>query len=479
MATCKYESDEYRCPWESDEETGDGFCILHSPNPEKDQEAFAKRLAAHREKYGDVFIGFVFPATVSFTNTEFSGNADFTGAKFSGEARFGGAKFVGNANFGRAAFSGNANFREATFSRVGFYDATFGKANFGRAVFREGAGFLDATFNGNADFSDATFGEAHFGCATFSGETDFFETTFNGEAYFSEAAFDGKTIFYKATFSGSADFELATFSGSARFRGTEFTEAVSFRGASFLGRTLFQGGKRDQKRVHVFLGRGSEAECDFTDAVIDLLAVLSFRGVDLTRCKFLGTDLRKVELTDVIWARLGRRFGIYDQLDAERNGRTDEYPFIERLYREIKQNYEDRRDYERASDFHYGEKEMRRRNPKTRPGLRFLLTLYWLFSGYGERWVRPLICGAILLVVCAGLYLLLGLHPKSGGATLDVTSLWDWLRSGFYSFRVMTLLRPDDLAPIRYAKLVKAFESLAGPLLIGLAALAIRQRLKR
>jgi hypothetical protein len=42
----------------------------------------------------------------------------------------------------------------------------------------------------------------------------------------------------------------------------------------------------------------------------------------------------------------------------------------------------------------------------------------------------------------------------------------------------MTLLRPDDLVPIGHAKLVHAFESLAGPLIIGLLGLAIRLRLK-
>jgi len=47
-----------------------------------------------------------------------------------------------------------------------------------------------------------------------------------------------------------------------------------------------------------------------------------------------------------------------------------------------------------------------------------------------------------------------------------------------YSLRVMTLLRPDDLVPVRVAKVVYTLQSLLGPLFLGLFALAVRQRLK-
>ncbi len=68
------------------------------------------------------------------------------------------------------------------------------------------------------------------------------------------------------------------------------------------------------------------------------------------------------------------------------------------------------------------------------------------------------------------------LHPFN---RLTGGSVWGWLRAAFYSFRVMTLLRPTDLAPIGIAKFVNALQSLLGPLLLGLFALAVRQRLKR
>src|SRR5262249_1013595 len=144
-----------------------------------------------------------------------------------------------------------------------------------------------------------------------------------------------------------------------------------------------------------------------------------------------------------------------------------------------KQNYEDRRDYERAGDFHYGEKEMRRKNPETPRSLWLFLTLYRAVSGYGEQYLPPLLWAGGLLLVCTVGYLWWGLHPKGGGAQLPLQSRWDGLRGIFYSFRVMILLKPDDLVPLGYAKGVNAIQSLLGPLFLGLFALAVRQRLKR
>lgn len=399
MSICKFQSSKYMCDWESDENTGDGFCILHSPNADKDHEAFQKALTALREKHVDSFIGFVFPASFAFKNALFSRNAVF----------------------------------------------------------------LSSKFNGKVEFHNATF--------------------------------TGKAVFNGATFSADATFRSAKFNEDASFDGTQFTHNVSFKDAKFLSRTLFAPGKEDGEVIQIFPGADSAAECDFRNAIIDPPDSLIFRDVDLTKCRFQGTDLRKVEFTGVEWPQIvskkwpkiirktwptiGRRFGVYDEIAPLPEGQTRAWHHIERLYRELKQNYEDRRDYERASDFHYGEKEMRRRNPQTSWGLRVLLSIYWLLSGYGERYVRPLICATVVLLVGAVLYMCLGLSPKSGGPTLDVMSAWDWLRSAFYSFRVMTLLRPDDLAPIRYAKLVHAFQSLSGPVLLGLFALAVRQRLKR
>lgn len=369
-----------------------GCCILHSPDPNKDNYAFREALELHRNRNGDDYTCIVFPEP--------------------------GYMFMG------AVFDQRANFNLATFCQdVYFVGATFDKE----------ATFIGAKFAGRANFQGATFLD--------------------------------RANFSRATFARGADFDGTRFEG----------KGVRFSFSSFVGRTLFTSRREDCGPIPIFAG----AEVDFVGVFIDPPDAVSFREADLSKCRFLDTDLRKVEFTGVIWPKSSGRIGVYDEIVPLEAGDVPPWSRTERLYRELKQNCEDRRDYERAGDFHYGEKEMRRRNPETRRLLRSLLTLYWLFSGYGERYMRPLIWAGGLLAVSATGYLLLGLSPKDQEAILDVTNWWDWLKPSFYSLRVMTLLRPDDLVPIGFAKIVHAMQSLLGPLFLGLFALAVRQRLKR
>jgi len=90
---------------------------------------------------------------------------------------------------------------------------------------------------------------------------------------------------------------------------------------------------------------------------------------------------------------------------------------------------------------------MQRRNPATPRSLKVFLWLYWLVSGYGERFLRPLLWALGLLVLATGAYLWLGLVPKGGGASLQWAKVKDWGLAVDYGLRVMTLLRPDDLMP--------------------------------
>ena len=55
---------------------------------------------------------------------------------------------------------------------------------------------------------------------------------------------------------------------------------------------------------------------------------------------------------------------------------------------------------------------MQRRNPATPRSLKVLLWLYWLVSGYGERFLRPLLCAIVLLIGASVGYVWWGLAPK-------------------------------------------------------------------
>ncbi len=494
MPTCEYQRPWHKCEYDSDATTGDAFCLLHSPSPEKDEKAFEVALAAHRREKADIFVGFVFPAWFTFMDAEFSGEANFLNARFTKNADFGNATFAGEANFGNATFPEKADFLGAMFTgEAKFGNATFaGEAIFLGAMFTGEAKFLNARFTKNADFLIATFTEetifrnadftkkadfenakftknADFENAKFAEKADFGGAMFTGEANFYHATFTEETIFRNADFTKNADFRDAKFTKNADFRDAKFAGEANFRGASFSGRTLFSSKEGISGSAQVFSG----VDVGFTDVIIDPPDAIVFRDADLRKCRFLGTDLRKAEITNAIWPQIGSRAGVYDEIASLPEGETRQWSHIERVYRELKQNYEDRRDYERARDFHYGEKEMRRKNPEASRGLRLLLTMYWAVSGYGERLLRPMFWAAGLLAISSFCYLWWGLLRLKD----TVPPIWEAI---LYSLKVMILLKPSNFELVGFwGDAINTLQSVLGPILIGLFALAIRQRLKR
>jgi hypothetical protein len=428
---------------------GDELCILHSENPQKDREAFREAFEEHVSRHAPPRFSFVvFPIHITFRGEMFE------------------------------------------------------KARFQKAEFKEGASFASAEFIGEANFSGAKF----------RGRADFSASEFMGESNFIDAEFPGGASFVAARFSDRAWFISAQFIGIAQFQRARFTKRADFSGARFHGRTVFSGAAEKQGPVPIFSG----IEVDFRHLIIDPLDALVFRDADLQKCRFLGTDLRKAEITAAKWPkpefhlderwpsvirrladalswlrarlsekrpRVGGRNRVYDEVAPLEEGEARQWSHIEHLYRQLKQNYEDRRDYLRAGDFHYGERDMWRKNPETPRGFRVILTLYWLLSGYGEQLMRPLFWFGVLLLASVLGYFCLGISPKGcAGAALTWTSGWDLFQAALYSLRVMTLLKPDDLIiggwP-GWATLIAMVQSLLGPVLIGLFALALRQRLRR
>ncbi|ETX04030.1 hypothetical protein [Candidatus Entotheonella palauensis] len=278
-----------------------------------------------------------------------------------------------------------------------------------------------------------------------------------------------------------ADIENVSISGQIEIR-----EERAQIEARIEERALQEKRERNRREERIF---SKACEVDFRQMTLEKPEMMIFIEADLRRCRFLDSDLRQCQLSGIEWPSFRGRRGVYDEKKIDKK-ENPSWERVEQLYRELKQNYEDRRDYERASDFHYGEKEMRRQNPSTPWNSYILLTLYWLVSGYGERFLRPLIWAGVLLIMSTLAYLHWGLIPAAKiatglpgefvlkGDTMQVA--WsDWPKALDFSFRTMAFLKPTDFVPREFAKVVYTIQSLLGPLFFGLLALAVRQRLKR
>ncbi len=253
--------------------------------------------------------------------------------------------------------------------------------------------------------------------------------------------------------------------------------------------------------------------------------LVKFHHLDLSRWSFLNTDLQRIDFDDVTWGtypnlitllrkRAGlrkwegrhlphgllfrllrlrmkftqRRLALYEETHYLEQCNKDTIAGIEHLYRHLKQNYENQRDYSRAGDFYYGEMEMKRLQRNWLGQIPFWI--YRFLSGYGERYGQAftVLMGMILLFgmlfMFAG-FIDNGMQVSVHRALVPEPSEWwetlkDFGKSLVYSAESMTLFhQPNITFASFWGKLAELAASVLGILQIALFGLALKRRFKR
>jgi len=430
--------------------------------------AVFRQLARFRRvvfSHGALLVGTAFEADADFMEATFVEGADFRGCIFAGAAVFSaarflkisffsGAKFGATAQFADAAFNGHALFNEGIFQAVAYFNnvvfreyAVFklakfiGPANFIGARFTQTAEFRLVRFTQPVSFEKVEFGHvAEFDDAQFEDAVNLKQTIFSEEAHFirtrfmvgtdfQDAMFVLDADFRDATFEGDASFLLATFRKGADFSGGSFTQEANFSRASFHGAVEFH-------QTQFRRAGGRQPGPAFARARFERPEDTIFADTYLGEALFYRCDVSKLGFSNVHWRRRENRkavafeevvdlshqaagFGLRPDPSSpdERN-----YIVIAELYQQLKKNYDDRRDYWTAGDFHYGEMEMKRlSSPRRNKVLRWLhrnlglVAWYKYASEYGENYVLPVLWLVVLLLAFALVYPLAGLTP---GATV-------------------------------------------------------------
>lgn len=149
------------------------------------------------------------------------------------------------------------------------------------------------------------------------------------------------------------------------------------------------------------------------------------------------------------------------------------WALISKSYRDLKKSYEENKDYIYASDFNFGEKEMRRINHEVPRFTRLQLDLFYYVSGYGERILRP--CILLLILWILGAWMFEGAHCKTGSLCRI-----DYYQALYISGANMALLRPNDLASFETGRLLLSLlQAILGPTFGAMLVLAITNKLKR
>ncbi len=122
-----------------------------------------------------------------------------------------------------------------------------------------------------------------------------------------------------------------------------------------------------------------------------------------------------------------------------------------------------------ATDFYYGEMEMRRHSEKTGWIERLIIYVYWFISGYGLRAWRSFTCLAALTLVCGFIMARTGFAAGRKG----------WLEGISYCLRAWLPGTHSDTKLNTAGEFVDVAMRVLAPVLVALGLLALRSRVKK
>jgi uncharacterized protein YjbI with pentapeptide repeats len=425
--------------------------------------------------------------SVSFESTTFAQDVDFQSASFYAETDFTETRFGGGqedaADFAQTRFERPVRFRNAVFTA----HATLGQVVFKgevdltNAIFKEEADLSNATFNSKTTLIGVHFGgNANFTLAKFLPPPNTeMEVTFKGAVFFGKAGFEG------ACFGGDQSvtrlsFENVRFEEQADFSAVTFTDQANFLFASFKASAYF--------RNTVFLSPPS-----FSFAAFEKSEGVFFHSLTLWPSCFINVDARKFNFTDVRWK------GKIEEELARLYGHP--YRLLSIAYRQLAVNAEENHRYKEASIFRFASMDVRRLEKCRGWNVLTLDWWYWLLSGYGEKIWRAAVALTIILVLFGIAYCFTGfrnpesmqpsskisVNPSIQGELLitplsqrpEIGRTLAWRKAIIYSLEVSLLQRPEPSPMTVAAHLLVALQTVVGPLIAALLALAVRRKFMR
>jgi hypothetical protein len=420
------------------DEKNQAFCIFHVPAgiPSIDKELFFRKLRAK--------LSHVAPNICDLSGTIFKW--DIASALLTDNNRYPGLNltnciFEQNASFDKSVFAGPVIFRNSTFKGNVFFDSS--------------------EFNQLADFSDANF------------------TSRESRASFIKTQFSKDVDFSRATFSSSITAFSSCFHSTVVFNSTVFEKSVDFSNSSF-----YRG---------AFFFKISFASISFNNVFISE-NLLVFEKVCLDNLSLLGSNVFTFSFVDCYWTDPNRDHILLDEINAlnsrDNNSMLVNLTKTETLYRQLKRKYQNEFNEREASQWHYREKEVRRKIEwfRTRRPLS-LLVFYWIACGYGEKPLRAGVVLLMLFLLCCFLLSFFGLESSShswhsisridlnGQFRLDINAIIGTFAT---AFQYVTFQKDPLFIPSQsFGDLVKAIMQIFIPLQTALFVLSIRNKYRR
>ena len=293
------------------------------------------------------------------------------------------------------------------------------------------------------------------------------KVVFEKDVLFNSSVFAGQTRFSNAEFKGLAGFDGCTFCRVCSFRKAIFHERMMLRTATFEGYGLFNEAMfcGDTRFANSSFGKGS----NFTGAQFQ------------NRCDFSAVHSRS------------KAVPVYEGISFTRNNYGDDESF----WRFIKQSCQEAGYYQQAGECFYFERcahfwqkfrgtnyeKLSGGNKALRwaGGIRLLpeLILGRFLFGYGERPIRVLVAGVVIIILCGLFYSSDLAHITYRFDAQRQLSFFDGL---YFSTITFTTLGLGDIYPAGsdwLTRVVTMFESLSGACLMALFVVCLSKRFSR
>ena len=216
------------------------------------------------------------------------------------------------------------------------------------------------------------------------------------------------------------------------------------------------------------------------------LSSANLNRANLIQANLLGAHLFEAKLEQTKWGKrlVQEDLALSAQKANDQENATDYYEQAEELYRELRQEYEQRGQFDKAGYFFYREMNMRRKQLPLFSLKRILSKTVDLLCGYGEKPLRLILFAIVFIIGNAFLYLLLGIEGKNGMIDLQMNNgikenITHLLECIYFSVVTFTTMGFGDIAPIGASRIVAAIEALVGTFTIALFLVVFVKRMTR
>ncbi|WP_159820260.1 pentapeptide repeat-containing protein [Colwellia sp. 20A7] len=514
--------------------TGGEFCIFHTPQDNASRvsdDAFFRGLYRLIKKGDTDWRGFVYPSVIKFEKLIIPISLNTSYGEF-GEVTLKQCEFEHLVNISNSEFSGDVTCSGSKFKEsLNFQSSTFSKACHLTSLHVEiGLQANTCHFKGDFLLSGALKGNCNLSHGVFEKQARFTQYKNISISVLTSSMGMSSSIIEVVTLSDGNESVLQLFwlnlmkryrtykalaikkmiQASVKIKKlyVDTKSKSSNKYKSF--RSMFPHKREGVEKHALFLGEAHLQNITFNEP-----SRVLFKGVDLTKALFGGTDLRDVTFIGNVWFnRILKRNGLKEEIRYRNTknyyDKREQLPALENTYRNIRFAMEASKDFASANDFFIGEMEAKRRQlPFYKRHLFSVDAVYNMVSKYGTSPMRCILCFIVLAMIHSTLIssqinistvdswaalkqvsiafvgeVSLDEFVAFLGASHDVLLGYLNIDSLVYSLQTMTLQRDKlDIIPQSADKTVVSFinivYSIIGPVLAGMFALTVRTRIKR